>query len=162
MLAFQQVVFIFLCHFSNLPQTGNDTTCPTTHLKSMSKPSPRQSNGKDGLLTPLIKQITEAVLAGELGQYLASDTTSNRKNGSSCKTVKTSSGQFELETPRDRNGTFEPQTVKKYQTLLTDEMEHKTLSLFALGNSYQNIREHLMALYGMDVSNDTINAITDP
>ncbi len=69
-------------------------------------------NGKDGLLTPLIKQITEAALASELDQHLADETTSNRKNGSSRKTVKTSSGQFELETPRERNGTFEPQTVK--------------------------------------------------
>ena len=118
-------------------------------------------NGKDGLLTPLIKQITEAALAGELDQHLANETTPNRKNGSSRKTVKTSSGQFELETPRDRNGSFEPQTVKKYQTRLTDEMERKVLSLFALGNSYQNIREHLLDLYGMEVSNGTINAITD-
>ena len=118
-------------------------------------------NGKDGLLTPLIKQVTEAALAGELDQHLASNATPNRKNGSSRKTIKTSSGQFELDTPRDRNGSFEPQTVKKYQTRLTDEMERKVLSLFALGNSYQNIREHLMDLYGLEVSNGTINAITD-
>ena len=118
-------------------------------------------NGKDGLLTPLIKQVTEAAVAGELDQHLASNATPNRKNGSSRKTIKTSSGQFELDTPRDRNGSFEPQTVKKYQTRLTDEMERKVLSLFALGNSYQNIREHLMDLYGLEVSNGTINAITD-
>ena len=103
-------------------------------------------NGKDGLLTPLIKQVTEAAVAGELDQHLASNATPNRKNGSSRKTIKTSSGQFELDTPRDRNGSFEPQTVKKYQTRLTDEMERKVLSLFALGNSYQNIREHLMVI----------------
>lgn len=118
-------------------------------------------NGKDGLLTPLIKQITEAALAGELDQHLASDPTPNRKNGSTRKTIKTASGQFELDTPRDRNGSFEPQTVKKYQTRLTDEMERKVLSLFALGNSYENIREHLLDLYGMEVSNGTLNAITD-
>jgi putative transposase len=118
-------------------------------------------NGKDGLLTPLIKQVTEAALAGELDQHLANDAAPNRKNGSTRKTIKTSSGQFELDTPRDRNGSFEPQTVKKYQTRLTDEMERKVLSLFALGNSYQNIREHLLDLYGMEISNGTLNAITD-
>lgn len=118
-------------------------------------------NGKDGLLTPLIKQVTEAALAGELDQHLANDTVPNRKNGSTRKTIKTASGQFDLDTPRDRNGSFEPQTVKKYQTRLTDEMERKVLSLFALGNSYENIREHLLDLYGMEISNGTLNAITD-
>ena len=118
-------------------------------------------NGKDGLLTPLIKQITEAALGAELDLHLANDTTANRKNGSSKKTVKTPSGEFDLETPRDRNGTFEPQTVKKYQTRLTDEIENKILSLFALGNSYQSIREHIQEMYGMNASNGTINAVTD-
>ena len=83
------------------------------------------------------------------------------KNGASRKTIKTASGSFELETPRDRNGSFEPQTVKKYQTRLTDEMERNIISLFALGNSYQSIREYLLEMYGTEVSNGTINAITD-
>uniref|UniRef100_UPI000485D4AB transposase n=5 Tax=Oceanospirillum maris TaxID=64977 RepID=UPI000485D4AB len=77
-------------------------------------------NGKDGLLTPLIKQITEAALGAELDEHMAQDDQPNRKNGTSRKTVKTASGSFELDTPRDRNGSFEPQTVKKYQTRLTD------------------------------------------
>ena len=61
----------------------------------------------------------------------------------------------------DRNGSFEPQTVKKYQTRLTDEMERNIISLFALGNSYQSIRDYLLEMYGTEVSNGTINAITD-
>ena len=85
----------------------------------------------------------------------------NRKNGKSSKTIKTSTGEFDLETPRDRNGSFEPQTVKKYQTRLTDEMERNILSLFALGSSYQAIREHIRDMFGTEVSNGTINAITD-
>ncbi|WP_261888062.1 IS256 family transposase [Vibrio rhizosphaerae] len=117
-------------------------------------------NGKDGLLTPLIKQITEAALGAEIDQHLA-DEPDNRKNGKSRKNIKTSSGEFELETPRDRNGSFDPQTVKKHQTRLTDEMERNVLSLFALGNSYQHIREYLLDMYGISVSNGTINAITD-
>ena len=118
-------------------------------------------NGKDGLLTPLIKQITETALKAELDEHLEHDDPSNRRNGKSRKTVKTASGEFELETPRDRNSSFEPQTVKKHQTRLTDEMERKIISLFALGNSYQNIREHIMDMFGMEVSNGTISAITD-
>ncbi|WP_139302182.1 IS256 family transposase, partial [Vibrio spartinae] len=113
-----------------------------------------------GLLTPLIKQISEAALGAEIEQHLEAEP-DNRKNGKSRKTVKTSSGEFELETPRDRNGSFDPQTVKKHQTRLTDEMECNVLSLFALGNSYQHIREYLLDMYGISVSNGTINAITD-
>lgn len=117
-------------------------------------------NGKDGLLTPLIKQITEAALGAEIEHHLDQDT-DNRKNGKSKKTVKTPAGQFELETPRDRKGTFDPQTVKKHQTRLTDEMENNVISLFALGNSYQHIRDYLLNMYGVSVSNGTLNAITD-
>ncbi|MGZ7212318.1 transposase, partial [Streptococcus pyogenes] len=61
-------------------------------------------NGKDGLLTPLIKQITEAALAAEMDEHLTKEGQPNRKNGVSQKTIKTASGSFELDTPRDRNG----------------------------------------------------------
>jgi len=76
-------------------------------------------NGKDGLLTPLIKQITEAALQGEMDNHLEQDQTDNRKNGKSRKTVKTGAGEFELETPRDRNGSFVtvlPTTPKQIQS----------------------------------------------
>ncbi|RME33550.1 MAG: IS256 family transposase, partial [Deltaproteobacteria bacterium] len=118
-------------------------------------------NGEDGILTPLIKQLTEAAMQAELEQHLADDKTSNRKNGSTPKRVKTLSGEFTLNTPRDRAGTFEPQLVKKHQTQLTDELERKILSLFASGMSYQAIREHIQEMYGMRLSNGTLNAITD-
>ena len=81
--------------------------------------------GKDGFLTPLIKQITEAALKAELQQHLENDEQPNRKNGSSKKTIKSSVGSFELDTPRDRSGSFEPQLVKKNQTKLTDEIDRK-------------------------------------
>ena len=118
-------------------------------------------NGKDGLLTPLIKQITEAALQGEMDNHLEQEHADNRKNGKSRKTVKTGAGEFELETPRDRNGSFEPQTVKKYQTRLTDEMERKIISLFALGTSYQDIKQHIQDMFAFDVSAGAITAITD-
>lgn len=117
--------------------------------------------GKDGILTPLIKQLTEAALAAELDSHLASDVEANRKNGSGKKTIKAPTGSFELATPRDRNGTFEPQLVKKHQTTLSDETERKIIRLFALGMSYQDISREIEELYVFSVSTATISAVTD-
>lgn len=117
--------------------------------------------GKDGALTPLIKQLTEAAMQAELDDHLANESEPNRKNGSTSKTVKGPTGSFELSTPRDRSGTFEPQLVKKNQTHLTEDLERKILALYALGNSYQDIRGHIEDLYGIALSNGTINAVTD-
>lgn len=118
-------------------------------------------NGKDGILTPLIKHLTESALEAELEAYLESESQPNRKNGHARKTMKTPSGEFTLETPRDRNSAFEPRLVKKHQRHLTDELERKVLSMFALGMSYQNIRDHVQDMYGMNVSDGTLNTITD-
>ena len=117
--------------------------------------------GKDGFLTPLIKQITEAALKAELEQHLEDDDHPNRKNGSSKKTVKSSVGAFELDTPRDRSGSFEPALVKKNQTKLTDEIDRKILSMFSFGMSYRDIRGHVEDMYGIDVSEATITGVTD-
>jgi putative transposase len=117
--------------------------------------------GEDGVLTPLIKQLTEAAMQAELESHLDQEDTPNRKNGSTAKTVKSPVGSFELQTPRDRAGTFEPQLVRKHQTHLTDELERKILSLFGLGMSYQDIRANIEDLYGIAISNGTLNAITD-
>lgn len=117
--------------------------------------------GRDGVLTPLIKQLTEAALQAELEAHLAAEATPNRKNGTTRKTMKGPTGAFELDTPRERAGTFEPQIVKKHQTHLTEELERKIIALFALGNSYQDIRSHIAGLYGIELSNGTLNAVTD-
>lgn len=100
-------------------------------------------------------------MVAELEDHITSEPAPNRKNGSTTKTIKSPVGEFELKTPRDRAGTFEPQTVKKHQTHLTDELERKILALFALGNSYQDIRTHIADMYDMSLSNGTLNAITD-
>ena len=117
--------------------------------------------GEDGVLTPLIKQLTEAALKVELEQHLESEPQPNRKNGTSKKTVKSSVGQFELETPRDRTGSFEPQLVKKNQTKLTAEIDQKILSMFALGMSYLDIRGNVQELYGIEISEATVTGVTD-
>lgn len=118
-------------------------------------------SGKDGIFTPLIKQLTEAAMQAELEEHLSTEEGSNRKNGSTSKTMKSPAGEFELKAPRDRAGTFDPQIVKKHQTHLTDELERKVIALFALGNSYQDIRAHLADLYDISLSNGTLNAVTD-
>jgi putative transposase len=123
--------------------------------------SGKDLNGKDGVLTPLIKQLTEAMLQAELTEHLETSNSVNRRNGSSKKTIKTGSGAFELETPRDRAGTFEPQIVKKHQTRLTPEIDRKILSLFSHGMSYRDIRQHIEEMYGIEVSSGTLNAVTD-
>ena len=83
-------------------------------------------------LGSLIKQLTEAALAGEIDSHLAQDLTRNRKNGYNSKTMKSDHGSFELDVPRDRNGSFEPEIVKKNQTTMTSEIEKKMLSLYAI------------------------------
>jgi len=117
--------------------------------------------GKEGILTPLIKNLTEAALEGELDSHLGQELTANRRNGKSQKTIKSLNGNFELRTPRDREGTFAPQLVKKHQTSLNDEIEQKILAMYGVGLSYQDISAHLRDLYGLEVSTGTLSAITD-
>jgi putative transposase len=127
--------------------------------------SGKKLTGKGGLLAPLIKQLTEAALEAEVESHIANDVlggTKNRKNGSNKKTIKgTSDGTFELETPRDRNGTFEPQIVKKHQTTISDEIEEKIISMYGLGMSYRDISSHLEEIYQVSISTGTISTITD-
>jgi len=108
--------------------------------------------GKEGILTPLIKNLTEAALEGELDSHLGQEISANRRNGKSQKTIKSLNGNFELRTPRDREGTFTPQLVKKHQTSLSDEIEQKILALYGLGMSYQDISAHLQEIYGLEIS----------
>jgi len=120
--------------------------------------------GKDGVLTPLIKQILEAALEGEMESHLAEcaeENQPNRRNGKTKKTIKTATGAFELETPRDREGSFEPEIVKKRQTILNESLDNKILSLYALGMSYEAITDHLQEMYGLEISAGKISQITD-
>lgn len=127
--------------------------------------SGKRLTGKGGLLSPLIKQLTEAALEAEIESHITADVFSgnkNRRNGVNKKTIKgTSGGSFELETPRDRSGTFEPQIVKKHQTTLSDEIEEKILSMYGLGMSYADISKHIEEIYQVSISTATISSITD-
>jgi len=131
----------------------------STALKAIQEGKPLL--GREGILTPLIKNLTEAALEGELDSHLGREITANRRNGKSRKTIKSLNGNFELRTPRDRGGTFSPQLVKKHQTSLNDEIEQKIIALYGLGMSYQDISAHLQEIYGLEVSTGTLSIITD-
>jgi len=117
--------------------------------------------GKEGILTPLIKDLTEAALEGELDSHLAQEVAANRRNGRTQKTIRSLNGSFELNTPRDREGSFSPQLVKKHQTTISNELEQKIIALYGLGMSYKDIAAHLQEMYGLEVSAGTLSAITD-
>jgi putative transposase len=120
--------------------------------------------GAGGLLTTLLKDLTKIALQAELDAHIAETSLeegNNRKNGFSTKTVKTGVGSFELDAPRDRNGSFEPQLIKKRQTVLNDELDSKILALYSLGTGYDGIASHLREIYGVEVSAATISAVTD-
>lgn len=118
------------------------------------------------ILKPLIKSILEKALDTELDYHLGHtsnnrSSSGNHRNGKTNKQLKTSYGSLELETPRDRNSTFEPQIVKKRQTTLGDSLDNKIISLYGLGLSYTDISSHIYELYGVVVSPSMLTSITD-
>lgn len=120
--------------------------------------------GESGLIGQLKKQLAERMLAAELTHHLASEAadeeTGNHRNGSSPKSVLTPSGALDLNIPRDRLATFEPQLVAKYQRRLPGFDDH-VISMYARGMTVREIQGHLTELYGLDVSPDLISTITD-
>jgi len=119
--------------------------------------------GKDGAFGPMVKSFLEAALEGELDSHLDEDERKegNRKNGKTSKTIQTSDGPLELETSRDRNATFEPELVKKRETVLADTLESKIIGLYGLGMSFRDISSHLKEMYDADISHTTLSIITD-
>jgi len=119
--------------------------------------------GADGVFTPLLKQIIEASLEGELDDHLQQTRkeTKNRRNGHAQKNIQSSLGGFDIFSPRDRNATFEPQTIAKRQRVISEDIDKKILGLYGLGLSYADIQKHLKDMYDFDISDGTITAITD-
>ena len=119
--------------------------------------------GKDGAFAPMLKSFLEAALEGELDSHLDADERKegNRKNGKTSKTLQTSDGPLEIETSRDRNATYEPELVKKRETVLADTLESKIIGLYGLGMSFRDISSHLKELYDADISHTTLSIITD-
>ncbi len=121
-------------------------------------PNPQDILAGDGLLKELTKAVIERCLETELDTHLGypkygrqGHATGNSRNGHSQKTLKGEQGHVEIEVPRDRQGTFEPQLVKKGQTRL-DGFDDKILTLYARGMTTRDIQAQLQELYGVEVS----------
>ena len=119
--------------------------------------------GKDGAFAPLLKDFLESALEAELEAHLDQEQRifGNRKNGQSTKLLKTAEGSFELSTPRDRNSSFEPQIVRKRETILAESLEKKIIGMYGLGMSLRDISQHIKELYDTDISATTLSQITD-
>ena len=116
----------------------------------------------------MVGEMLENGLEGELDDELGytkydyrNKEGENSRNGYSKKTLKTSFGETEIKVPRDRDGEFEPQLVKKNQTTLTGDIEEKILSMYAKGMTTSDIETHIQDIYGLECSDSTISRITD-
>ncbi len=120
-------------------------------------------SGPEGVFQPLLKQMLEEMLQGEMDGHMNEHerTAGNRRNGKSRKMVKSTGGEFELETPRDRNGTFEPELVGKRQVIINDELESRILRLYGKGVSTRDICDFVEETYGFTISATTLSNITD-
>jgi putative transposase len=129
--------------------------------------NPEQIVGENGLLKQLTKAVLERALKAELTEHLGYEKhdpvgqgSGNSRNGKSRKQLKGDFGELELETPRDRNGTFEPRIVAKGQTRFTG-FDDKILSMYSRGMTTREIQSHLEEIYGVEVSPALISTVTD-
>jgi len=119
--------------------------------------------GKGGAFAPLLKNFLEEALEAEMENHLdqRSRELGNKRNGKRLKTLKTHEGSFEIETPKDRLSSFEPQIVKKRETILADNLQEKIIGLYGLGMSYRDISKHIKEMYDTDISHTLLSQITD-
>jgi putative transposase len=128
---------------------------------------PEDLVGPDGLLKDLFKRLIETAAGAELTDHLgyekhdpAGRGSGNSRNGTASKTLRTEHGDVPVEIPRDRNASFDPQIVAKGQTHWHG-FDNKIISMYAGGMTYEEIRDHLGELYGVEVSKDFISRVTD-
>lgn len=119
--------------------------------------------GKDGAFGPLIKEFLETALQAEMDAHLdiQEREQGNKRNGKGSKRIKTSTGEVEIETPQDRHSSFEPQIVRKRETILADNLAPKIIGLYGLGMSFRDISEHIKEMYDVEISHSTLSDITD-
>lgn len=127
--------------------------------------TPEDLSGPGGLLSQLAGRVIQAALEAEMTDHLGHPPGgvpqgTNVRNGATSKTVQTDLGPVRIETPRDRDGSFEPKLVAKRQTRLAG-LDDKVLALYAGGMTVRDISSHLSELYGTDIGRDTVSRITD-
>jgi transposase-like protein len=132
-----------------------------------SKLSPEQITGESGLLKQLTKRIVEKAMNAEMKDHLGYEKnasegkgTGNSRNGKSSKTLLTDIGEVPIDVPRDRNGEYSPQIVKKNQRRFKG-FDDKIISMYARGMTTRDIQGHLKDIYGVDVSPDLVSNVTD-
>ena len=128
---------------------------------------PEQIIGENGLLKQLTKALLERAMHAELDEHLgyvkhepAGYNSGNSRNGKTKKKLKGDFGEIELETPRDRNGTFEPKIVPKHQTRFTG-FDDKIVSMYARGMSTREIQGHIEEIYGVEISPALVSSVTE-
>jgi putative transposase len=124
--------------------------------QSLAGADPKTAFDPNGLLDGLKKALAERVLNAEMDHHLAGES-GNSRNGYGSKTVLTDTGRIELSIPRDRQATFDPQLIAKYQRRFPG-FDGKIVSMYARGMSTREITGHLRDLYGIEVSPDLISA----
>jgi len=129
--------------------------------------NPEDILGNDGLLRKLSTRILERALAGEMDDHLGyrkheakGRNSGNSRNGGYGKTLKSKNGEIRIDVPRDRDGSFEPQLVKKGQRRF-DGFNEKILSLYARGLTTRDIQAHLEEIYGVEISPSLISNVTN-
>lgn len=125
--------------------------------------SGKSLTGEGGVFAPIIKEFLESALSAEMEEHLSEEErlTGNKRNGKGTKTLKTSSGAISIDTPQDRNSSFEPEIVKKRQRVLADNLAPKIIGLYGKGMSLRDISSHIEELYDVDVSATVLSEITD-
>ena len=120
-------------------------------------------SGKDGILAPLLENLLNSALEGGMDSHLEGRERKfgNRRNGHMSKQVQTSVGEITINTPRDRDGTFDPQVVRKRERILVDSLADRIIGLYANGNSTREISDILEEQFGNRISAETISSITD-
>ena len=100
---------------------------------------------KGGAFAGLVKEVVQAAVEAEIEHHLGTEEREkgNKRNGYKEKTMKTTEGDFVLKTPQDRHNSFEPQIVKKRQTVIADNMEQQIILLYAKGMSLRLISDHI-------------------
>ena len=119
--------------------------------------------GKDGAFAPLLKSFLEKALEAEMEGHLDEQERfrGNKRNGKGKKTIKSSAGSFEIETPQDRQSSFEPELIRKRQTIMAESLEGKIIGLYGLGMSYRDISKHIEEMYDTEISHTVLSQITD-
>lgn len=123
--------------------------------------------GRDGAIKKLITSSLETMLESELTEHLGYEryalngkNSGNSRNGKNKKTLKNDQGEIDITVPRDRNGSFDPVVVKKYERTL-GPIEDKIISMYAKGMSTRDIQSHIQEIYGMDMSATLISNMTE-